>query len=399
MAKPAQGGLFTDTENWPANINETDLHLDSLDITGFRNLDKQIVHFATGSNLIFGLNGAGKTNLLEAIYYLCTAKSFRSAADEAIKCHDSDLFRIAGTGLIFEEPVTVEVAYRPGEKRHIKIDGVVEKRVASLYERFRAVSFGPGDVELVYGPPTIRRRFLDISIAQVKRGYISQLWEYKKVIAQRNALLKELGDAYDSIGAMEGEELLQVWDQKLIEIAVDIHATRSLFIREIMKLAGEYHQKMSESDSALTICYEASPKLDEYSTECLSEKLKSRRGRELAMRQSMYGPHRDDIIFRLHGQDCRNSASQGQVKTVVLSVKLALCEYIRHNCDETPILLLDEIFSDFDRNRLDCLLSLLPGLSQVMMTTSKLGDIRDLSIFETILMVDSGRVAMYTPQS
>jgi len=375
------------------------LHLDSLDITGFRNLEKQVVRFTTGLNLIFGANGAGKTNLLEAIYYLCTAKSFRGAADDAIKCHDSDLFRIAGMGEISEAPVIVEVAHRPGEKRHIKIDGVIEKRIASLYERFRAVSFGPGDVELVYGSPTIRRRFLDISIAQVKRGYISQLWEYKKVIAQRNALLKELGDAYDSIGAMEGEELLQVWDQKLIELAVNIHATRSLFIRDITELAGEYHQQMSESDSTLSICYEASPKLDEYSTNKLSDKLKSRRGRELAMRQSMYGPHRDDIIFKLYDRDCKNSASQGQVKIVVLSVKLALCEYIRRNCDETPILLLDEIFSDLDRNRLDCLLSLLPRLSQVMMTTSKLEDIRDLSMFESILRVDSGRVREYTPQS
>ncbi len=374
------------------------MHLDSLDITGFRNLDKQVVYFSTGSNLISGLNGAGKTNLLEAIYYLCTAKSFRGAGDDAIKDHDSDLFRIAGVGQISEDAATVEVAYRPGEKRHIKINGVVEKRVGSLYERFRAVSFGPGDVELIYGSPTVRRRFLDISIAQVKRGYISQLWEYKKVIAQRNALLKELGDAYDSIGAMEGEELLQVWDQKLIELAVDIHATRSSFIREIMELAGGYYQRMSESDSALSICYKASPKLDDYSADELSDKLKSRRGRELAMRQSMYGPHRDDIVFRLHGRNCKNSASQGQAKTVVLSVKLALCDYIRLNCDETPILLLDEIFSDLDRNHLDCLLSLLPGLSQVMLTTSKLGDIKDISVFKSILQVGSGRVLKYSPQ-
>ncbi len=371
------------------------MYLDSLDITGFRNLEHQVVHFNKGSNLIVGLNGAGKTNLLEAIYYLCTAKSFRGASDDIIKQYDTDMFRIAGSGEIFDEPVTVEVAYRPGEKRHIKINGVMERRVASLYEKYRAVSFGPGDVDLIYGSPAVRRRFLDISIAQVKRGYISQLWEYKKVIAQRNALLKELGDAYDSIGAIEGEGLLQVWDQKLVELAVEIHATRGMFVQAIMKIAGEYHRQMSESDSALDICYEASPRLDEYSVDCMSEKLRLRRGRELAMRQSMYGPHRDDIVFKLFGQDCRNSASQGQVKTVVLAVKLALCIYIKDHCGEVPILLLDEIFSDLDRNHLDCLLSLLPELSQVMMTTSKLDDIRDLSIFESILTVEDGRVNIY----
>jgi DNA replication and repair protein RecF len=373
------------------------VHLDSVDITGFRNFASSSTLFSPGKNLLFGPNGSGKSNLLETIHYLCTAKSFRSATDDLIVHHGADFFRIVGEGKVGAEPVTIELAYRPGEKKRIKINSVLHSKVAVLYRQFKVVFFGPDDVELVYGPPSVRRRFLDISIAQLEAGYIPLLWEYKKVVAQRNALLRELGEAYDSLGAIGGDESLQVWNEKLVELGLAINGSRARFIREVSELAGGYHNQLTTNDDRLEIRYKASPTLDEYSGDAYRAKLESRRTRELLMRQSMYGPHRDDLQFLLSGDDCRSYASRGQVKSAVLSVKLAVLEHVRKLCEESPILLLDEIFSDLDKNRLDCLMPMLEDLGQVIITTSKLGEVKELSMFENLLRVDDGSIEKYTP--
>jgi DNA replication and repair protein RecF len=304
---------------------------------------------------------------------------------------------MVGEGKVGDEPVTIELAYRSGEKKRIKINGVLHSKVAVLYGQFKVVFFGPDDVELVYGPPSVRRRFLDISIAQLEAGYIPLLWEYKKVVAQRNALLRELGEAYDSLGAIAGDESLQVWDEKLIELGLAINGSRARFIRDVSELASRFHSKLTANDDSLEIRYKASPVLDEYSVGAYLSKLESRRTRELLMRQSMYGPHRDDVQFLLSGDDCRSYASRGQVKSAVLAVKFAVLEHVRELCGEPPILLLDEIFSDLDRNRLDCLMPLLEDLGQVIVTTSKLREIKDLRMFENLLKVDAGVIKKYTP--
>ena len=372
------------------------MHLDSVDITGFRNFTSAAVRFSPGRNLIFGPNGSGKSNLLETIHYLCTAKSFRRATADLIVQNGADFFRIVGEGKVGGEQITLELAYRPGERKHIKINGVSHSKVAVLYEQFKVVFFGPDDVELVYGPPSVRRRFLDISVAQLEAGYIPLLWEYKKVVAQRNALLRELGEAYDSLGAITGDESLQVWDEKLVELGLAINRSRGRFIRDVSELAREFHNQLTATDDMLEMRYKASPTLAEYSADAYHAKVESRRTRELLMRQSMYGPHRDDVQFLLCGEDCRSYASRGQVKSAVLSVKLAVLEHIKELCGEPPILLLDEIFSDLDRNRLDYLMPLLSDLGQVIVTTSKLREVKELGLFENSLRVESGSIEKYT---
>jgi len=374
------------------------VHLDSLDITGFRNFTSASLQLAPGKNLLFGANGSGKSNLLEALYYLCTAKSFRGAADDLILQNGADFFRIVGEGDVGGERTRIELAYQQREKKRLKINGVQQSKVASLYEQFRIVFFGPDDVELVYGPPSVRRRFLDISIAQIEVGYISLLWEYKKIVAQRNALLRELGDAYDSLDTISGEEFLQVWDEKLVELGLAINASRSKFLKDVSVLASQFHSKLTACDGELKTRYKASPALEEYSAAGYRAKLESRRARELLMRQSMYGPHRDDVQFLLSGDDCRAYASRGQVKSAVLAVKLAVLEHIRTLCGEPPILLLDEIYSDLDRNRLDSLMPLLDVLGQVVITTSKLGEVKELNKFENLLKIEDSSIGKYAQQ-
>lgn len=371
------------------------VNLSNVRLNQFRNLAAAEVQLSPKANLIFGSNGAGKSNLLEAIYYLCTAKSFRGASDDEMKARDAEFFRLEGEGEAAGQSVRIEIAYKPGEKKRLKINDVAEPRVSSLYEQFRVVSFGPDDVELVYGAPSVRRRFLDISIAQIEPLYISLLWEYKKTLAQRNALLRDLGEAYESLGAIEYEESLEVWDEKLASVGLAVHDARRRFLRSVSDLASGYHQSLTNMDGDFVMEYSISPRLDDYSQCAFTEKLKSRRRRELMMRQSMYGPHRDDITFSIGRSDCRSFASRGQVKTATLALKLAVVEHIGNVCGEPPILLLDEIYSDFDRARLDAVSGLLSSMSQVLVTTSKLEEARDLTIFDNILIVESGKVALH----
>lgn len=374
------------------------MHIDRISISGFRNFQSECVELGPGANLLFGPNGSGKSNFLEAIYYLCTAKSFRGASDDILLGENAEFFRLVGEGSFSGNPLKIEIAYKPKEKKRLKINEISETKLSTLYEFLRGVCFGPDDVELIYGSPAVRRRFLDISIAQIERGYISLLWEYRKVLAQRNALLRELGEAYDSLGAIEGDDLLAVWDERLIEFGLGIILARSRFVEKISGLSEGFHHRLVASDSRLSVKYVPSPRLDEYSSEAFSEKLVSRRRREFVLKQSMYGPHRDDLQFLLSDVDCKSFASRGQVKTAVLSVKLALFEHIRELCGESPILLLDEIYSDLDRSHLDSLSKLLPGLSQVLITTSKLEEVKELSDFKNLLSISCGGVNKYKPQ-
>jgi DNA replication and repair protein RecF len=368
------------------------MYISEVEVDGFRNLSSGSVHLSPGRNLLIGPNGAGKTNLLEAVYYLCTSKSFRGVTDEALMQNGKEYMRLCGSGNVDGRETTVEAGYRPGEKKRIRINDAVAGGVASLFEYFRAVSFGPGDTELVLGSPAIRRRFLDISLAQVNRSYIQLLWSYKRVLAQRNALLREMADTYDPAGTRSDEPVIAAWDQKLAELGVELHGLRSNFIARVSAYAESYHQKLAGSTNRLRVDYVASPALDVFDVVRLVAKFESRRSRELAMGQSMYGPHRDDLSLKLNGQECKGYASQGQVKTAVLALKLGICEYIKERTGEYPILLLDEIFSDLDREHLDCLISELPSFSQAIVTTSKIEEINDLSIFEKTLRVENGTI-------
>jgi DNA replication and repair protein RecF len=290
----------------------------------------------------------------------------------------------------------VELAFQRRGKKRLKIDGVVHTKLQVLYERLRVVLFGPDDVDLIYGPPSIRRRFLDMSIAQLKHRYISLLWEYKKIVAQRNALLREMSEAYNSLGAVGDDDVLQIWDEKLVETGLSINAERAAFLHEISPMAQDLHRRLTNTGDRFDIFYSPSPSLDEYSVDSFANKLRSRRSRELAMGQSMYGPHRDDVGFLLSGDDCKSFASRGQVKSAVLATKLALLELMRSTFDEPPILLLDEIYSDLDRGRLDMLISILGNLGQVIVTTSKLRDVTELDEFQKLFRIDAGSVSEYT---
>lgn len=355
------------------------MFISQLELTNFRNIEKSELAFSESTNLIVGPNGAGKTNILEALYYCGTGRSFRTHFDENLIRRDTDFFRLVSEGQIDPHQVTVEVGVEPGSRKMIKVNSAPLKKLADLYQYFRLVEFSPYDLDLVIGPPSSRRRFLSLTISQSAPAHIALLSDYSKLLAQRNALLKD----YQERGSLseQMETTLAIWDENLAQSAVEINTVRAEFIAQLSPLATDFYNRISGHDEDFKLMYTPSPRLPEFTAENFAAKLKSRRRRELAMGQTLYGPHRDELQFLVKDAEARSYASQGQIKTAVLSVKLAQHQYLKDKLEQAPVMLLDEIYSDLDRKRLGFITDLLPDLGQTFVTTSKTSEINDLSIF------------------
>lgn len=359
-----------------------------LKLTEFRNIKSAELFFDPGKNLIYGPNGSGKTNILEALFYAGAGRSFRTHLDENMVNADSSYFRIEAEGKIGEHDVMVELGVEPGKQKVIKVNSSPIRKLGQLFEYFRLVEFSPYDLEIINGSPSVRRRYISITISQLDPGHISVLSEYHKTLAQRNALLKSFdGETRLSVSQ---EASLSVWDDKLAVSAVAIYNIRKAYMEKIAELSADYYRKISGSDENLLIEYEPSPRMNKYDEKNLIEKWASRREREIALRQTMYGPHRDDLKFSIRDLEAKTGASQGQIKTAVLSLKLAQFEYLRERLGHTPIILLDEIYSDLDSNRLNFIMAQLPRLGQVFITTSKLSEVNDLDIFTFKCAIENG---------
>jgi DNA replication and repair protein RecF len=363
------------------------LHLTAIKLTNFRNLADIEMLPNPSLNLIVGPNAAGKTSVLEAIFYGCTAKSFRGAGDDILLRQDSDVCRIEISGIIGETETTVEIAWGKAHKRQIKVDGVKLTRVADLFEYFHAVSFIPEDTEIIFGSPAVRRRMLDLYLSQADRGYLSELLEYNRIIAQRNALLKEF-----SIDEENGSplDMLEVWDGQLATVGAKIIAKRQTMITATTEKIAHYYRAVESGDSSLQWSYESS--IGGESRESFLDKLQQSRRRDFYFGSTSVGPHRDDLQVVLNGRPTRDYASQGEAKSATLALKFAIFDYLSDRLHEPPLLLLDELSSDLDYTRLAALTKLLPRLGQVFLTTTKPAELLQGASIQGEIKIVAGRL-------
>ncbi|NIR63460.1 MAG: DNA replication/repair protein RecF [candidate division Zixibacteria bacterium] len=364
------------------------MFIENLKLAEFRNLKKAEIEFSPKNNLIVGPNGSGKTNILEALFYTGSGRSFRTHLDENLVNTDSEFFRIEAAGRIGNHEVQIEIGVEPGKRKIIKVNSGAIRKLGELFEYFRLVEFSPYDLEIIIGSPSVRRRYISITISQLDPPHVSVLSDYHKTLAQRNALLKSFEETPKLSASQEAS--LAVWDEKLAIHAVQIHESRKKYIEKIANLSADFYRKISGLEEYLKIEYNPSPNLDEFTSQHFCERLASRRQREIALGQTMYGPHRDDLKFYIDSLEAKNAGSQGQIKTAVLSLKLAQYDYLQETLEKLPIILLDEIFSDLDRKRLDFVMNLLPELGQSFMTTSKLSEVNNLDIFNSKFNVEKG---------
>ncbi|THH39261.1 DNA replication/repair protein RecF [Neolewinella litorea] len=325
------------------------MHLSSLKLTQFKNYARQTLAFSPRLNCFVGFNGAGKTNLLEAIYYLCMSKGYGSLADQYNIRHGDAGARLEGIFQLDDDREDrIVVKLRKRQRKVIERNGTAYERISEHVGRYPVVIVTPDDISLVLEGSATRRRLLDNSLSQTDPCYLNHLITYNKLLENRNAQLKELDGRPDTSG------LLSVYDEQLREPANYIYKKRRAFVGPFTELLLEAYAAISGQREEVGLEYKSH--LTDHSWEDL---LRERAEKDRVLQRTTGGIHRDDLIFTQDGHPLRRVASQGQLKSFVLSLKLAQYRLLEQSTNRTPILLLDDIFDKLDHERVRQLLELV----------------------------------------
>lgn len=330
--------------------------ISSLKLTNFRSYDQAHITFHPSITIIEGPNATGKTNLLEAIFVMATTKSFR-AKDAELICHGQDFYRIE---LLLQDK-KLALGYQKnqnGAQKRAFLDGAKQSLVQHL-NHMQVVLFEPNDLQLVLGSPDRRRRYLDFILTQTNPRYLQTLHQYRRVLQQRNSLLANWS-------GNQGE--LFAWNIKLAELAADIDAGRREVIGHINTLAKELYRDIAGTAEDLSLSYIGTVEQDDYPTR-FTALLEQNLSRDIGAGFTTIGPHRDDFDISFKHNDITSVASRGEMRTVVLVLKLAELKYIQQQTERPPILLLDDVFSELDESRRNYLIHALKG-KQVVITTT-----------------------------
>jgi DNA replication and repair protein RecF len=323
-----------------------------LSLLEFRNYASLRQEFSPALNVLVGPNAQGKSNLLEAVYLLATSKSMRGSKDVELIRWDHPASVV--TGQVLREKsndLELEVALSRTEKKSLVVNTIRVQRSMDFIGQLKAVSFSISDLDVVRGEPTRRRRFLDLEISQLSPSYCHALAYYRKVVEQRNRLLKMARDR-----SMRGSvlETLSSWNEQLVTYGGKLVERRKQFLKQLQEFAHPVHGVLTDQQERLSVVYHPSfkgPDDLEGIQEAYRQALSEVREEELRRQVSLVGPHRDDLVFLVNGRDIRTFGSQGQQRTVALSVKLAEVELMRDLTGEPPVCLLDDVFSELDARR------------------------------------------------
>lgn len=356
------------------------MRLSALVIRDFRNLGTQDLEFPREGVALIGDNAQGKSNLLEAIYYLETLRSFRGARDEQLVAFGEPVFRVAGTTEADGSDSRggeVTAAYEKKAKRKkVSVDGVEPDRLGDALGHLAAVIFSPTDIDLVSGGPSQRRRFLDIVLSLSEPGYLTRLQDYRKVLIRRNAALK----------ANQPGAAVAAWDQGLIQNGAEVVRARRDWLEAQVGAFGDYYRHVSDGPRAHMEYKPGFPLEGGLTVQEIGEAfgcaLMDSCGRERRMGSTLVGPHRDDVRLRLgdehEGLDLRDYGSGGQRRTAALALRLVEAKTIREKRGRTPLILLDDVFAELDEGRSERVLALMDAeeMGQVVLTAPKAEDVR-----------------------
>lgn len=352
-----------------ARLSAATVRVDRFSSTSFRNLAPGPIEFGPGLNLLIGANGQGKTNLLEAIYFFRFGRSFRAASDGELIRFDDPFCRVElsasfGDGHAEKFAFSIE---RRGTKT-IKIDDQILPRRSDLAGRFPAVLFGPGDLRVVSGEPENRRRFFDMVGTMTDPGYLRAARDYRRVIGQRNAALK----------ARASRDEMAAWNDRLVTEGVALIGFRRELI-EMLEREMATHARELDSPFEFSMGYESSLLRESRRTDALTEaegltaafreRLAAVAFEETRRGVTLVGPHRDDVVFTLAGHDLRRFGSQGQRRLFAVLLKLAELSHIEGELHERCVLLLDDVFAEFDAVIMGRLQRVLDGERQVFVTS------------------------------
>jgi len=364
--------------------------LNKLSTTGFRNLEQNEILFDPGANIIIGENAQGKTSLLEAIYYLSGAKSFRTRYDRELIGHGLDFATIQGTCFSEEREQTIEATFRRGRKKELFLNSVRQKRSADLAGKIMAVLFCPDDLELVKGGAAGRRRFMDLGLSQLRPNYALWLQEFGKLYEHKTRILKDHWNKPTLL------HTLDEFNHKLAKAGAQLIYYRAAFVEKLARKAAAIHQDFSGEREQLTLSYETVRTVENplEKPAVLFERLMAHQNQlrqaEIDAGLCLSGAHKDDIAITINGRAARAFASQGQTRTAALSLKLAERDILFEDRGEYPLLLLDDVLSELDVARQDFVLNRIQN-GQVFITCCEDKGIASRTGGK-IFTVDRGRV-------
>jgi DNA replication and repair protein RecF len=350
------------------------LYIQNLELTSYRNYERAELQFENKVNVIIGENAQGKTNLMEAIYVLSMAKSHRTSNDKELIRWDEDYAKIEGRVMKRNGDIPMQLVISKKGKKG-KVNHIEQQKLSQYVGALNTIMFAPEDLNLVKGSPQVRRRFLDMEIGQVSAVYLYDLSLYQKILSQRNHFLKQLQSRKQTDRTM-----LDVLTDQLIEAAAKVVAKRLQFTAQLEKWAQPIHSGISRGLEELTLKYHTA--LDVSDPKDLSkigngyqESFSKLKEKEIERGVTLFGPHRDDVLFYVNGRDVQTYGSQGQQRTTALSLKLAEIDLIHEEIGEYPILLLDDVLSELDDYRQSHLLHTIQGRVQTFVTTTSVDGI------------------------
>lgn len=334
------------------------MRIESIKLENFRNYEKLELVLDGGTNLFYGDNAQGKTNILESAYLCGTTKSHRGSKDREMIRFGREESHIRMCIRKNEIPYRIDMHLKKNKAKGIAVNGVPIRKASELIGLGNFVFFSPEDLNIIKNGPSERRRFLDMELCQLNKVYIHNLGNYNRILMQRNKLLKEISFH------PEYQDTLDIWDEQMAVYGSRVIDARAEFVKELGTMIQEIHGKLSGGKERLCVSYEQN-----VSNLAFREQLKQNREKDIRLKLSHTGPHRDDLMFRIGEVDIRRFGSQGQQRTAALSLKLAEIELVKAISKDTPVLLLDDVLSELDSNRQHYLLENISRIQTLITCT------------------------------
>lgn len=351
-------------------LRRNELIIKSLEINNFRNYENQKIEFDKKNNILYGDNAQGKTNILEALFLCGTTKSHKGAKDREmirIGCDEAHLRMIIEKDGMERK---IDMHLKKNKSKGAAIDGIPIKKSAQIIGMVNMVFFSPEDLSIIKSGPEMRRKFIDMELCQLDKIYLNNLYNYNRVLKQRNNLLKQISSADGFRSNKKSEQsqslmsTLDIWDEQLCNYGKEVIKARVEFINELSEIVKNIHYRLSGNTEDISMKYDANVSNDNF-----ADKLFLNRERDIYMGSTSCGPHRDDVSFYIKETDIRKFGSQGQQRTSALSLKLSEIEIVKKRIKEEPILLLDDVLSELDRKRQNHLLNSIVNTQTIITCT------------------------------
>lgn len=364
------------------------MHLQSLHLVNFKNYEEAEIELSEGINCFVGENGAGKTNILDAVHYLSMCKSYMNVIDRQNIRFDQPFFVISGDWIKDGDKINIHCAVKHGAKKIFRRNKKEYEKLADHIGQFPAVMISPYDRDLISEGSELRRKWMDGIISQFNRAYLDDIQKYAKVLAQRNALLKNMAEHQ-----LFDRESIEVWNDQLVDLGNRIYTVRKSFLKEFIPVFQKHYNSIGYENEEVQLEYRS-----QLNDNDLKDLLLLMERKDAITRYTNAGTHKDDLLFTIKGHPVKKFGSQGQQKSFLIALRLAQYEWLKNHLNTTPVLLLDDIFDKLDHHRVDKLIQLVDDhyFGQVLVTDTDLDRINRIFSKENrksrIFAVNGGEV-------